>query len=121
MKKLIKNFDKMTLDDAWRECLRMWWSLSRYPKMKKIDWLEKNYSSRGHKLHASCFFCHYDFFNGGLRGCSRCPAVLVSREWRCSKPEICWFSHRKEFYKSLVKLNKKRLEQNEKAKIEQKI
>ena len=110
--KKIKDFNKMTLDECWRECLRMWYTVSKKVNVPeaKSRWCKKNYP--GKHLHNNCFFCHYSRVLSQGMNCKNCPGVLIDSTWRCNNDSNRYYDKPKEFYKSLKQLNKIRLGKN---------
>ena len=110
--KKIKDIDKMTLDECWRECLRMWYAVSKKAKVleAKYEWCKKNYP--GKDIYNNCFFCHYDRVRSKGYYCKSCPGVFVDSTWRCYNDSNHYYNKPKEFYKSIKQLNKIRLGKN---------
>ena len=77
---------KLTLDNAWKLCLRQWdWVADKIKKGDirdvgdlKEEFLEENGFS---DIDHNCFFCEYDEQNNGR--CNSCPARLVDKRFHC--------------------------------------
>ena len=103
---------KMTLDETWTNCLKMWRWIAKQRKLKpkisteffKEEWLLKH----GFKtIDHDCFFCEYDSKYGD--GCYGCPARKYDPEFHCSNRLWHWKKYPTKFYNKLVALNKIRL------------
>ena len=100
---------KMTLNEVWEECLRMWKWITQIglPLTEDVRDLKHLYlTANGNKPHTilnDCYFCDY---SSSL--CSRCPGTLVNQNFDCMG-NIHFKEDPIEFYKLLVRLNKKRL------------
>jgi len=128
---------RLTLDETWEECLRMWkWIASspRLPKHKcpshylivelKRTWLKKEgYDPQG--MADKCFFCEYAVqkyidSNGKLPKslslrCSYCPGRKVSRKFDCMCDDYNYARFPKRFYAELCRLNKIRMDKKRKG------
>ena len=104
----------MTLNQTWKNCLRMWkWIVSEWkPGMDvesmKVEWLSKRKPSLN--LESDCFFCQYDYDNRSLNsaGCVFCPGNLVNKRFECCAKTYHYEYHPKAFYKKLLYLDAKR-------------
>jgi len=115
---------KMSLNQAWIECLKMWkWIIGRksgglITELKTEYLCEKNIRSG---LKNNCFFCEYAVQNGGYADienkhrkakyfvlCSQCPGYLVSKTFSCEGFKYTWYENPNKFYKKLLQLNQKR-------------
>ncbi|MAF25285.1 hypothetical protein CL634_06885 [bacterium] len=101
---------KMSLEDTWYNCLKMWkWIAGQIKKDENLDvdvlkekWLKKYKFSA---VHANCFFCEYiakrdDVF------CRKCPGCKVDKEFDCRSVKYYYFHKPVAFYEKLVELNK---------------
>lgn len=121
---------KLTLDETWVLCLRMWkWIAKQVRVDSKLDveklkdeWLERNW--KGEPLEESCFFCEYAATHNreakGYRGdcpCGRstCPAAFVDKQFSCVDNDCNYNDHPIPFYNKLVSLNRKRLKAKAKS------
>lgn len=113
----------MTLKKTWEECLRMWKWIAKegvgifdddvYNKVYNLKrvWLSINGYSNTNILN-DCFFCGYTEKHGGeidCGNCINCPAQKIDEYFCCQDVGTHWSDNPIEFYKRLVKLNKKRL------------
>lgn len=111
---------RLTLDETWRECLRMWKFIAKerrknrtiHPGTLKAKWFKRYYKGRRRPSHL-CFFCGYDDHYGS-RQCSSCPARLVDSNFGKYGCEVfsCYYNWQMRpiaFYNKLVSLNRKRL------------
>ena len=103
---------KITLNQTWVLCLRMWrwianvWKTERYIRycvweLKDI-WLKEN----GFKdVYSDCFFCQYR--EGANGDCNVvCPGALVDPNFDCYNIDYEWHRYPVEFYQELLRLNK---------------
>ena len=106
---------KLTLDEAWDHCLRMWqWIAEQIENGSDVcvatlkhNWID-DHGMQDWDIFASCFFCQYDTENKGE--CQKCPAFMVDSEFDCMKGEYRYCGKPIAFYNKIVELNKKRLE-----------
>ena len=106
---------KLTLNQTWKECLRMWkWIDGEIKKDNtqcvaalKWAWLGNN-GYEPEKVEATCFFCDWCVQNGG--GCSSalCPGKQVSKRIGCDNSANGYDTKPRKFYKKLLQLNAKR-------------
>lgn len=102
---------KLTLNQAWTKCLRMWkWiavNLGKEIKAYdlKIKWLEQYETET---LFGQCYFCEYAEQQDLGGDCELCPGVLVDKTFNCSHQDYTWHENPKGFLKKIVALNKKR-------------
>jgi len=106
---------KMSLNKTWSECLRMWKWITQVglrlteediEELKHLYLTANGYSP--HTLENDCYFC--DYSNGE---CTVCPGILVNKNFNCIG-DIDYEDNPIEFYKLLVRLNKKRLSKKRK-------
>lgn len=114
---------ELTLDETWKQCLRMWkWIAKRVKAGRKEgveelkeEWLEKNWT--GEPLKNGCFFCEYaQYYNTEEKcGCAMymCPGRLVNKRFSCCSKTYHYEDHPIAFYNKLVSLNEKRLKGKE--------
>lgn len=105
----------MTLNQTWKNCLRMWGWIDKVwtPEMDvgklKKEWLDKH--KPGVVLNSNCFFCDY-VDKLGIRDefefCECCPGKLVNKRFNCFIPAYYYFSRPKKFYQKLLHLDTKR-------------
>lgn len=94
---------KLSLDETWEKCLRMWkWIDERWDGLKNVDSLKAQYNGV-HDLSINCHFCMYTF------GCAGCAGRLVDPGFSCYNKEYCYDKKPKEFYQKLLELNAVRL------------
>lgn len=110
--------NKLTLNQAWKVCLRMWkWIVEQRQKGRnddvgdlKDEWFEtqqKKYSRID--ICAGCFFCEYDVQNNDICDeCLRCPGRLVSKSFNCCHSAYDCYTEQAKFYKKLLQLDAKR-------------
>ncbi len=122
-----RNLQEMTLNQIWRECLRMWkwivsvWGTSKYEHLcveeLKDIWLERNNYLRINYPNEKCFFCdwqkRHSNFNKNFdeKHCDNCPGELVNIQFYCCNKSYHYSDHPKAFYNKLLKLDKKRKQQ----------
>ena len=99
---------RLTLDQTWEQCLKMWRWIVRQPCPRDVDalktqWLEKNGFNY---VQAGCFFCE---FTQKDEACSRCPGAKVDRDFRCWDEDYEWEEKPAAFLREITELNKIRL------------
>ena len=113
---------RLTLDETWVLCLKMWKWTDEQIEEHGIDYAEENNLKRlwlkkqrfRRNIVLNCFFCDYACKQGGflndLGNCPSCPGRLVRPNFHCEKRESYrWDEKPRKFYKKLVELNKIRL------------
>lgn len=120
---------KLSLEKTWKNCLDMWKFISKEVEKDRfapVFHLKETWAAtNGYRIiypsdiRHNCFFCEYAITHNGKSNrlndithyCSKCPAVLVDETFSCEGPlaKVEWNINPVEFYKLLVKLNKKRL------------
>ena len=103
---------KLTLDESWEYCLKMWKWISRKCLDEDHDvvglkeqWLNEN-GFGDEYIEGDCFFCDNDHNNKD--DCDFCPARLVDSTFCCTNNYYHWRERPREFYKKLKELNRKR-------------
>lgn len=113
----------MTIDQTWKNCLRMWkwinteWKPGMKSKELKEQWFEKFWRDKK-QIELHCFFCEYHIKHDSLgsireadrplsQGCQHCPGVLVNKCFHCERKSYNWWGP-KTFYKKLLQLDAKR-------------
>lgn len=104
----------MTLNQTWKNCLRMWkwidktWKPGMNVLNLKREWLKKWMPDLD--LICDCFFCKYqvDEANPGGYKCSSCPGRLVSSRFHCCNITYVYRDKPKKFYQKLLQLDVKR-------------
>lgn len=94
---------KMSIDEIWSECIRMWHDCcfnSRYKNLNiqaaKYNWLLDN----GYEyVYSNCFFC------ATTSRCETCPGVLVDKDFKCYNKAYSYETNRLAFYNKLLELN----------------
>jgi hypothetical protein len=115
---------KLTLEQTWRECLRMWkYVAAKATKGCDVPGIKERWcEDRGIHPHCECFFCEYacarlegktDFL---YNRCSHCPGRKVDPEFDCFARAYSWEARPKTFYRKLVALNRKRVATKERSK-----
>lgn len=97
---------KMSLDDIWIECLRMWkWIDEKIGKKEDYDSddLRENWGKINGYI-AGCFFCEWACRNGS--SCNSCPGKLVDSEFNCFYRTYSYCNYPHKFYQKLVRLHK---------------
>jgi len=99
---------KLSLNETWEQCLKMWRWIVRQPCPRevdalKIEWLEKNGFD---SIRAGCFFCE---FTEKDKACSRCPGVKIDRYFKCWNEDYEWEEKPATFLRKITELNKIRL------------
>jgi len=111
---------KLTLAKTWQLCLRMWKWIAKETEEGstlsiwdlKSQWLEEHgFSFKDLGSGTDCFFCEYNSQQEGV-DCKYCPGYLVSKSFHCYRMSYHHRNRPIQFYKKLVELNNKRLEQN---------
>lgn len=105
----------MTLNQTWKNCLRMWkWIVKQVKKGRtnvenlKEEWLEEHEFTN--PLWSDCFFCDYDaqHSSGNDECCSKCPGRLVSKSFNCMESGYDYQDRPEKFYQKLLQLDAKR-------------
>ena len=104
---------KMTLDEAWDKCLKMWRWVVKQTKEDdtlvvrelKRDWLKVNDPDAS--LADDCYFCEYA--DQCDDACSSCPGVLADKFFDCGASGCEWDIEPLAFLAKLEELNRKRL------------
>ena len=107
------NPNKMTLEQTWTYCLKMWkWIAKNYNSQcfvigLKRQWLKKN-GFGDNCIDQKCFFCHYAYRKGGgyKKGCDKCPAIKIDPTFHCKDSSYHFLNNPIAFYAKLVELNK---------------
>ncbi len=109
---------KLTLNETWRLCLKMWRWIAKQVKegtkkstdKLKLEWLKNNWA--GKKLYGSCFFCEYlekhPKAGNACPSCPSCPAVMIDPKFSCMGTAYDYEGYPIKFYNKLVSLNRKR-------------
>ena len=103
---------KLTLNQTWTLCLRMWkWIASVWKEGDDVDtlkdqWLEENGFET---IIQSCFFC--DWANRGydelrFSRCVDCPGKKVDKAFNCLDITYHYYEDPKAFYAELLRLNR---------------
>ena len=101
---------KLTLEQTWTMCLRMWrWIAKEWKSNNRLtvyslkrQWLKANGFEVGLGATDNCFFCAHT-----LRvDCCDCPGVLVNSFFDCESAEYNYFIDPPAFYKELLRLNR---------------
>jgi hypothetical protein len=103
---------KPSLDKTWELCLKMWkWITVERRKGNRACTaiLKSEWCKRHSFMHIAvdCFFCEYNRAHQGI-GCSKCPATLIDKEFRCVGSSYDYGRFPLAFYKKLLQLNRKR-------------
>lgn len=99
---------RLTLDETWTECLKMWrWIVREIRKGRRgVGNLKGEYlKKRGipaDELMGDCFFCDYPRPERGY--CRECPGRLVSSRFQCERPSYCYYSHPSAFLRKIEAL-----------------
>lgn len=111
---------RLTLDQTWVECLKMWRWIVRQVKVAKAkrgswgtDGLKQQWlAAHGYepsKISSTCFFCDWDDKYIASGCCSRCPAVMIEKDWTCSEARHYYLCKPIAFLAELNRLNRIRL------------
>ena len=115
---------KLTLNETWRLCLKMWKWIAEQVKAGRIEgverlkgeWLEKNWT--GEPLENDCFFCKSSNYYNTRAACGcvlgMCPGKLVNKRFSCCRKTYHYKHHPIAFCNKLVSLNRKRLKAKKK-------
>jgi hypothetical protein len=105
----------MTLNETWKNCLRMWkWIVEQIDDdtdnlcltvCLKVDFLNKYHFKK--EIKSDCFFCEYDDSRNG-DNCNKCPGFLVDPTFSCMDPVYGFHRNPQLFYKKLLRLNARR-------------
>lgn len=102
---------KLTLDQTWVLCLRMWKWIAKVRKSwqsvneLKKEWRRKHGFSVSHLSSGNCFFCN----SAGYKNfdyCVQCPGRKVDKDFDCMHNEYSYDKNPKAFYAELLRLNK---------------
>ena len=103
----MKNKKKLTLNQTWTLCLRMWRWIAKVwtpdgldVDILKVQWMKDNGFE---DIESGCFFCDISKY---IDSCIDCPGRLVNLHFKCSNWEYSWSYKPVEFYKELLRLNK---------------
>jgi len=112
---------KMTLDETWDKCLRMWKWIAKEEKRKgnrilvdalKQSWL-LNHGYQTKDIEADCFFCEYcrthESKNSDSTRCVLCPGKKVDKSFHCASIRYHYAHRPIAFYKKICELNRIRL------------
>lgn len=110
---------KLTLGQAYKDCLRMWKWIAEQVEGGCIDdvctlkyrWLEEKQKKYAiGSLSSNCFFCHYDMLKAdiGDAACKYCPGRIVDKRFNCINTSYDHLAEPVKFYKKLLKLDEKR-------------
>ena len=106
---------KLSLDETWKNCLKMWRWIAKEKKANSRLWvnvlkrkwlLRHNFSG---PIRSHCFFCEY-----AVQDCIQCPARKIDRDFWCMNSE---YHHRRrpaDFLREITCLNKIRLAKKKK-------
>lgn len=108
---------KLTLNQTWKYCLRMWkWITEQIKKGNKAsiwtlkeEWL-KNNGFKNKRIRDKCFFCNYCH-----QYCEKCPACLIEGDFYCMDLDYDYIIEPIKFYNKLIQLNEKRLQLKKKG------
>ena len=118
---------KLTLNQTWVLCLRMWkWIASVWKKGDDVndlkrEWLTKNgYKANGIFIWNDCFFCEWavlqrpskkdypkdekHFVKGS--GCRNCPGRKINRRFNCDCAKYDYRYNPVSFYAEILRLNR---------------
>ncbi|MCJ7776850.1 MAG: hypothetical protein MUP16_00830 [Sedimentisphaerales bacterium] len=102
---------KLTLNQTWVLCLRMWKWIARVwikgddvNKLKK-EWWEKHGFSVSHLSSGNCFFCNSAGYKSS-DDCVRCPGKKIDKDFDCMCEEYDYEEKPKAFYAKLLRLDK---------------
>jgi len=108
---------RMTLNQTWKECLRMWkWIAGQRNKGSTLDveglkeqWLVDHGYDPG-VIYFQCFFCGYAGIrqHGDFCCVNRCPGRLVSERFDCVADAYHYKYESIKFYQKLLELDAKR-------------
>ena len=107
-----------TVDEVWKECLRMWAWIDKHLEEDditslKYKWMNNNYE--GVYINENCFFCEKARFCDVWLGISGedesdCPGAKIDPKFRCENSiGYNWITEPHKFYLKLKQLNRKRL------------
>lgn len=107
---------KLTLNQTWRLCLKMWkWIAKQIRDGSKlsVDKLKRKWLKTHTKdaITNDCYFCEYDQLHStkrdGPNGCN-CPGNRIEKDFGCMNSDY-HFEHKPlKFYAKLLELDKKR-------------
>ena len=111
---------KLTLNQAWRLCLKQWkWMIPNLNDDNDIEDLKDEYfdvimAGDNDIPDNNCYFCEYNEQQGGHSGlgesgdCSHCPGVLVNKRFSCGNDTYHFATYPLKFHAKLLELDKKR-------------
>lgn len=112
----------MTLNETWKNCLRMWkWIVEQIDDKKQLndnnydnhfmphlkeEFLKKHHFTK--KIESDCFFCEYS--NRGCKSfnCRKCPGIKVDPNFDCLDSSYHFMLNPQKFYRKLLRLNARR-------------
>lgn len=100
---------KLSLNETWEQCLKMWRWIVRQPCPRNVDslkkkWLEKNEFTN--YIDNDCFFCDY---GNWYKGCNSCPGRKIDRGFDCCNDDYDYCYKPAAFLRKITELNEKRL------------
>ena len=113
---------KLTLDEAWEECLKMWrWVVKEWEKDrdKSVRCLKQEYAEMtgiSGMVVSDCYFCEYDCQQRLLlleedlsryEDCLFCPGKVASPRFSCKTATYYYLLKPDKFLAKLLKLDKK--------------
>ena len=106
---------KLTLNETWTECLKMWkWIASQKRKgdINSVHFLKEQWlGNNGYKemsIRSNCFFCEY-ISKCGRGNCGYCPGKKIDPEFSCCFSDYDYSYEPILFYKEIKRLNNIRL------------
>ena len=102
---------KLTLDETWKQCLKMWRWIVRQLRERpyanigslKREWLD-SHGFGDVALDSDCFFC--EWADGD---CGKCPGVKVRKDFECMDTDYDFANEPAAFLREITRLNKIRL------------
>jgi len=106
---------KLTLNQTWRKCLKMWkWIVEHLDEDKSVCDLKTDYlllKTRESPTN-DCYFCEWlgqNVYGDVDEPCaSFCPGVLVNSRFNCCAKTYHYEYKPRAFYRKLLELDKKR-------------
>ena len=102
---------KLSLDETWRRCLKMWKWIVENSDNDDVPCLKKRYFQENRRFKEPeelCYFCEYDEHHYKKITCETCPGRMIDESFDCCDSDYYYKDRPKVFYKKLLELDKKR-------------
>ena len=108
--------DKLTLDQTWIKCLKMWKWVVKHHHKNRDDVINLKYSYlkmchiEPYQISNLCYFCNVAISAG--YACENCPGKLVDPIFNCRNPKYNYCKKPEKFLAKLKQLNKQKRKDN---------